>query len=131
MLPAGGYTFKAVLVMTSTTADSEAAKDSDTCSDFTLDNFDGSNGDPATITFTTTKDDSNNRGKAEVVGGSVTWTGIDGGSRDIQGVVLIRWVTNLGNSEFLSYHEFPSAYDPIGENLVVNFSSDGAVYIPD
>lgn len=121
-------TIKAVLVMTNTQAGDEAAKDSAKCSDFTLDAFDGSNGDPVTLTLTAAQDNTNNRGKVTQQDNKVEFDGITGGTRDIAGVAFVEWITDLPNSRFLGYAPFASQYETWGADLKVNCSTEGIYY---
>jgi len=121
-------TIKAVLVMTNTQAGDEVAKDSTTCGGFTLDAFDGSNGDPVTLTLTAAQDNDNDRGKVTQTDNKIEWDGITGGTRNIAGVAFVEWITDLPSSRFLGYAPFASAYETWGADLRVNCSSEGIFY---
>ena len=129
-------TIKALLVMTNTTADTDI--DADTVGAIgTLDEFDGSgytaghgNSGRKTLALTAAVDDTNDRGELTEDAGSTTWSSISAGTRDIQGVLLIREGTSDDTDAIpIGFFEFSSAYTPNGGDLTVNWDSEGVFQV--
>lgn len=113
-------------LMTNTTADTE--RDAiDTNSDFTTpDEFDGANystGGLALDNQAVNIDDANDR--AEVDADDETVTALGAGTRSIQGVLLMKFVTNFGASIPLHWLEFSTNKTPDGSNFTFQFNAEG------
>lgn len=120
-------TFKVLLLMNTTTADTE--EDTEFLSGFTLlDEFDGAgysaNGETM-ATKTLTADLANNRGAWDAA--DVTWPVLSAGTRPIQGALLVKWVTNAADSPVIAfvdqYTGFPLT--PTGSGVTVSWPATG------
>lgn len=113
-------------LMTNTTVDTERdAKDQNV--DFTtLDEFDGANystGGLALDNQAVNIDDANDR--AEFDSDDETVTALGAGTRSIQGVLLMKFVTNMNSSVPLHWLEFASNKTPDGSNFTFQFNAEG------
>lgn len=99
-------TLKAILLMTSTTVDTE---DKQFVSGFTtLDEMDGSGYSRVTLSGgTVTGDLVNHRG--EIVFSDIRFTGVGAGTRQVQGVLIYKHVTNDADSIPIAYMDGDSA----------------------
>lgn len=94
-------TLKVALVMTNTTADTE--KDKATLSGFTtLDRGDGTNyADKTLASVTDTEDNTNHRAYIDCA--DVTWSALGAGTRNYQGAVVYKFVTDDTDSIPVAY----------------------------
>jgi len=116
--------FRVLLVMTNTTADTEA--DVATVSAFTtLDEYDGANyARKELASDTVTKDDANDRGEYDAA--DITWTALGAGTRNAQAAVLIKHVTDDTDSIPIAYIDtggFPFAGN--GGNVTIQWPAEG------
>ena len=121
-----------VPLMTNTTADTE--RDAvDTVSDFTtLDEFNGANystGGLALDTQAVNIDDANDR--AEFDAADETVTALGAGTRSIDGILLISFVTNLNSSLPLHWIDFSTDKTPDGSDFVFQFNAEGILQAAD
>ena len=95
-LDLNAHDIRLMLVMTNTTADTEA--DKVFVGDFTtLDEMDGANYvRKALANEAVAADEANDRG--EFTADPVTWTALGAGTRNVQGAILFRFVTNDADS---------------------------------
>jgi hypothetical protein len=123
-----GDDIRMVPLMTNTTVDTERdAKDQVT--DFTtLDEADGSgysSGGAALDNQAVNIDDSNDR--AEVDADDETISSFGACTRSIQGLLVIKWVTNLVSSVPLHWLEFASNKTPDGSDFVLVMNAEGFI----
>ena len=116
--------FRVLLIMTNTTADTE--KDKLNVGAFTtLDEMDGANYvRKALASEATSQDDANDR--AEFDADNVTWTALGAGTRQVQGLILIKHVTNDADSipiAFIDTGGFP--FSASGADVTANFNVEG------
>lgn len=117
-----------VPLMTNTTVDTERdAKDA--VSDFTtLDEFDGSGystGGLALDNQAVNIDDANDR--AEFDADDEVVATLAAGTRAIDGLLLIKWITNLNSSLPYFWLEFASDFTPSGGEVTFAFNAEGIV----
>lgn len=117
-----------VPLMTNTTADTERdAKDS--VGDFTtLDEFDGSGYSTGGLQLDSQAvniDDANDRAEFDAADEVVATLGA--GTRAIQGILLISWITNLSSSLNVFWNEFASNQTPGGGQFTFVFNAEGIV----
>jgi hypothetical protein len=123
---------RVLLLMTNTTVDTERdAKDA--YSDFTTpDNFDGSgyttNGH-ALDTQAVNIDDSNDR--AEFDAADETITSLGAGTRSVQGILVISFISTLNGSLPLHWIEFASNKTPDGSDFTLVFNAEGIIQAAD
>lgn len=120
-------TFKIRLVMTNTTCDTERNKA--TMSGFTtIDAYDGANyADKTLASETVTEDNINHRGVFDAA--DFTWTALGVGTRQAQGMVLYKFVTNDSDSipiAFIDTGGFP--FDGNGGDVTVTVNASGLMY---
>lgn len=117
---------RAILCMTSTTADTDV--DADNTSGYTLDEMDGSGyARQALANEAVNVDDANDR--AEFDADDVTWNSLGNGTRQVQGVLLHEHITNDAGSFPLAWVEFAGTINPGGSNLTVQWNAEGIVQL--
>ena len=85
------HDIRVALCMTNTTADTE--KDKALMNAFTtLDEYDGANYARKALTESTAEDNTNHRGTMDAT--DITWTALGAGTRNAQGMLVYRHVTN-------------------------------------
>lgn len=114
------------LLMTNTTADTE--KDKATVGDFTtVDDFDGSGytaGGAALVGEAVAEDNPNNR--AEFDANNLTFSSLGAGTRDIQGHLIYKFVTNFNSSLPIAWVDtggYPVTAN--GGDIVINHNAEG------
>lgn len=119
---------RVLLVMTNTTADTE--KDKTTFAGFTtLDEFDGSGYTSGGIALTgeaVSVDNPNNRGEFDA--NDATFTAVGAGTRQIQGCIVYKFVTDLNSSipmAFIDTGGFPFAAN--GGDIVIQWNAEGLI----
>lgn len=123
---------RVLLLMTNTTVDTERnAKDQ--VSDFTtLDNFDGSgyttNGH-ALDTQAVNIDDSNSRAEFDAADETISTLGA--GTRSVQGILVISFISTLNGSLPLHWIEFASNKTPDGSDFTLVFNAEGIIQAAD
>lgn len=119
---------RVLLVMTNTTADTE--QDKEFIGDLTtLDEFDGANyARKALGSQAVNQDDPNNR--AEFDAADVTWTALGAGTRQAQGAVLYKFVTNDADSPLIGWIDtggFP--FTGNGADVVAIWNAEGILQV--
>lgn len=115
---------RAVLVMTNTTVDTD--NDGITLMNgfTTLDEMDGANYvRKALANEAVNKDDPNDR--AEFDADNVVWSGLGNGTRQVQGVLIYKHVTNDTDSIPIAFIEFAASQDPGGSDFTVSWDAEG------
>lgn len=122
-LDLNGHDIRAKLVMTNTTVDTQ--EDAALFSEFTtIDTFDGSGySDKALANETVTPDTSGNLGKFDA--DDVTWSALPAGTRNVQGVLIYRFVDGAGNDVPICFIEFASVKTPDGSDFVIVWNASG------
>lgn len=123
-----GHDMRVLLCMTNTTADTE--KNKATISGFTtLDEMDGANYVRKPLANQAVSEDGGgNRG--EFTADPVTWTALGAGTRQVQGMVVYRHVTNDADSIPIAWIEdggFP--FTANGGNLTVTWNAEGILQV--
>lgn len=119
-------TIKARLVMTNTTVDTENdAKNF--LSDFTTIDVCDSSGytDKTLSTLTVTQDDTNDL--AKWTADNLTWTSLATCTRQIQGVLIYKFVTNDAGSTPICFVQFSSNKTPDGSDFTVAWDSSNGI----
>jgi hypothetical protein len=125
-LHTGGNDIRCALVMTNTTAD--IAADAAVITDITLDEMDGANYARVALTSeAVSDDDSNNR--AEFDAADVTFSSLGNGTRQVQGALIYKHVTNDGDSIPICFVEFGSTVNPGGGTLTVAWNAEGILQL--
>lgn len=115
-----------ILVMTNTTADTNT--DADFVGDLTLDEMDGANYvRKALATEAVNTDLTNDR--AEFDAEDVTWTALGNGTRQVQGYLIIKHVTNDADSIPVLYRDFAATINPGGNDLQVAWNAEGILQL--
>lgn len=122
----GGDDIRVILVMTNTTCDTE--EDTDFIDQFTtLDEMDGANyARQALANEVVVEDTTNNRG--EFNADDATFASLGNGTRQVQGFVYYKHVTNDTDSVplcFIDSGGFP--LDPNGTDLVAQWNAEGLI----
>lgn len=119
---------RVLLVMTNTTADTEA--DATTFAGFTtLDEFDGAGYTSGGVALTgeaVAADNANDRGEFDA--NDAAWTGISAGTRSIQAAIVYKFVTNLNASIPMAYIDtggFPFAAN--GGDITIQWNAEGII----
>lgn len=127
----GTFTFadlRLILVMTNTTADTD--QDLENVADLgTLDEMDGANYVRKAVTSeAVVQDDPNNR--AELSFDPVTWSALGNGTRQLEGIILIQFVTNDADSLLVAFID-PTGWplNPGGADLVVTPNAEGVLQL--
>lgn len=117
-----------LLVMTNTTADTD--QDVEFVSGIgTLDEMDGANYvRKALAAEAVSQDDPNNRG--EFTSSAVTWTALGNGTRQLEGVLMFRFVTNDADSPNIAFID-PTGWplNPGGADLTVTPNAEGLLQL--
>ena len=123
-LGTGGDTIKVRLVMTNTTCDTE--DDVNTLDGFTtIDVYDGSSYADQTIANQVVNEDSAND-RAEMDGDNVTFSTLGVGTRQCQGALIYKFVTNDTDSvpiAFIDTGGFP--FDGSGADVTIQWNAEG------
>jgi hypothetical protein len=120
------HDIRVTLLMTNTTADTDNDGDVFVADLGTLDEMDGANYVRKALTGkVVTKDDANDR--AFMDADDVTWTALGAGTRQIQGVLVYRHVTNDADSPLIAWLEFASPVTGDGTDFQVQWSATGIV----
>ena len=119
-----GQDMRVMLVMTNTTADTD--QDVENIADITtLDEYDGANYvRKALANQAVNEDAANNRGEFDA--DDVTWTALGAGTRQAQGMVLYRHVTNDADAILVAFIDtggFP--FSGNGGNVTVTWNAEG------
>jgi len=123
-----GGTFKADLLMTNTTCDTEN-DGIDTNTEFTTpDVCDGANYVTKTLsTLTVTTVDASDL--AKWVADDLTWTALGAGTRQIQGVLIYKYISNFASSVPIAFIQFSSNKTADGSNFTVSWDgTNGILY---
>jgi hypothetical protein len=116
-----------------TSTDADTLRDAvDTCSDLALDEFDGANyttGGLALDSQAVNIDDANDRAEFDAADEQVLALGA--GTRSIQGLLLISFITNLNSSLPLHWLEFSSNKTPDGSDFTFAFNAEGILQMAD
>lgn len=127
-LDLNAHDIRFVLVMTNTTVDTEA--DTEFVSGFTtLDECDGANYvRKALANEAVAADTANDRG--EFTADPVTWTALGNGTRQLEGILVIRHVTNDGDSVPIFFID-PTGWpmNPGGADLTVTPNAEGLLQL--
>jgi hypothetical protein len=122
------HVIKAALVMTNTTADTEAGVDT-VGTITTLDESDATGYARLTLgTKTVTADDTNNRGVADAA--DLSFTGLSGNAtRAYQGVLIYREVTNDTDNIPIAFSEFPTTVPATATQVDVTVNAAGLIHL--
>ena len=121
-------TLKIQLLMTNTTADTEA--NVQTLDGYTtLDEMDGANYAVKTLgSLTHALDTGNNR--FELDAADVTYTALGAGTRNVQGVLLYKHVDGTdGNDQPIAFIEFGSALAADGSDVTISWDAEGLLQL--
>lgn len=124
-----GDTFKADLLMTNTTCDTENDGIA-TNNDFTTEDIcDGANYVTKTLsTLAVTQVDASDL--AKWTADNLTWTALGAGTRQIQGILIYRNVTNFADSVPVAFIQFASNKTADGSDFTVAWdSTNGILYL--
>jgi len=118
-------TIKARLVMTNTTCDTE--NDKTTVSGFTTIDVCDSSGytDKTLSTLTVTNGGTTSKWTAD----NLTWTSLATCTRQVQGVMLYKFVTNDAGSTPIAFIQFSSNKTPDGSDFSVSWDTNGILTI--
>tara|TARA_Y100000310_G_C19968351_1_gene484353 strand:+ start:63 stop:503 length:441 start_codon:yes stop_codon:yes gene_type:complete len=118
---------RAALCMTDTTVDTEDTA-IEFLDDFTdLDEHDGTNyARVALTTKTVTKNDGSNR--AEFDCDDITWSALGAGTRDVEGILILKHVTDDTDSIPLMWVTFSSVDQPTGADWTITIPSTGLMH---
>lgn len=118
---------RVALVMTNTTADTEV--DTTLMNGFgTLDECDGANYVRKAIGNEAVNFDSGND-RAEFDGDDITWTALGNGTRQIQGYIVFKFVTDDSDSIPVIYRDFAATINPGGNDLQVAWNAEGILQL--
>ena len=121
-------TLKILLVMTNTTADTEA--NIQTLDGYTtLDEMDGSNYVVKTLgSLTHALDTANDR--FELDAADVTYTALGAGTRNVQGVLLYKHVDGTdANDQPIAFIEFGSSLSADGSDVTISWDAEGLLQL--
>ena len=121
-------TLKILLVMTNTTADTEA--NIQTLDGYTtLDEMDGSNYEVKTLgSLTHALDTGNNR--FELDEADVTYTALGAGTRNVQGVLLYKHVDGTdAHDQPIAFIEFGSSLSADGSDVTISWDAEGLLQL--
>lgn len=117
---------RCLLVMTNTTADTET--DKEFISQFTtLDEFNGAGYARQTMAGEAVNQDTPNA-RAELDATDEAFAALSNGTRQIQGVVFFKFVTNDADSIPIAYTAF-TAFNPGGSVLTLEFNAEGIIWL--
>jgi len=119
---------RVALLMTNTSADTE--NDAKVYVDdlTTLDECDGANYvRKALANEAVNKDDANDR--AEFDADDVTWTSLGASTRDVQGALVYKHVTNDSDSPLIAFIDFTSDVTPDGTNFTIQWNAEGILQL--
>lgn len=127
-LDLNAHDIRVLLVMTNTTVDTQNDGINFVNGFTTLDEMDGTNYARKTLANeAVNKDDANDR--AEFDADDVVWTGLGNGTRQIQGALLFRFVTNDTDSVPIAFVEFLSTINPGGSDLTIQWNAEGVLQL--
>lgn len=119
-------TIKAALLSTNTTADTENSSKAYVGDIGTLDEFDGANYARKTLSNKTfSKSDGSSLGK--FTADNLTWTALGAGTRGVQGVLLLNYVTNDAASHLISWHEYSSTKTMDGSDFTSTWDGTNGI----
>lgn len=117
--------FRGRLLMTNTTADTENNKA--TLSAYTtLDSFDGSGAGSVAFTGEAVNVDSGNN-RIEVDADDLAFGALGNGTRQIQGCIIYKFVTNDSDSVPTFFVQFSSSFNPAGASVTIQWDAEGIV----
>lgn len=126
-LEEGQNDIRVALVMTNTTADTE--EETATVSAFsTLDECDGANYSRKTLASQAVAIDATND-RVEFDFEDLTWTALGNGTRNLQGILILKHVTNDTDSVPIAFIEFAANQSPGGSDFTVAPDAEGAIQI--
>lgn len=121
------HDIRILLVMTNSTADTET--DKTTISGFTtLDECDGSAYVRKAFTGEVVNQDTPNA-RAELDADDVVWTALGNGTRQVQGAVIFRFITNDADSIPIAYIDFGANLNPAGGNVTIQWNAEGILQV--
>lgn len=114
---------RVALLMSNTTADTE--EEVTLMNGFsTLDEMDGANYDRKTLASQAVNLDGTND-RVEFDCEDLTWSSLGNGTRAVQGMLLLKHVTNDTDSIPLAFIEFSSTQNPGGSDFTVQINAEG------
>lgn len=123
----GQNDLRVALVMTNTTADTE--EETALMNAFTtLDEMDGANYVRKTLASQAVAIDTTNN-RIELDFEDLTWTALGNGTRAIQGLLLLRHVTNDTDSVPVGFIEFSATQNPGDSDFTVTVDAEGALHV--
>lgn len=126
-LEEGQNDIRVALLMSNTTADTE--EETATVSAFTtLDECDGANYARKTLASQAVAIDTTNN-RVEFDFEDLTWTALGNGTRAIQGILILKHVTNDTDSVPIAFIQFASNQNPGGSDFTVTVDAEGAIQI--
>lgn len=126
-LTEGQDDIRVALLMTNTSADTE--EEIALMNGFsTLDEMDGANYARKTLASQAIAVDMSND-RVEFDCEDLTWSSLGNGTRAIQGMLLLKHVTNDTDSIPLAFIEFASTQNPGGSDFTVNMPAEGLIQI--
>lgn len=120
---------RGLLVMTDTTVNAE--EDASFIDEFTtLDEFDDASYDRVALANNAIdKDEPNDR--AEFSADNLDFGALDDGTREIQGAVIFKFVTDDTDSVPIAYIEFAAPFNPGGLGVVIQWNPEGIIqFVP-
>ena len=121
------HDMRVALVMSNTTADTET--DVEFMNGFTtLDEMNGSGYSRATLANEAVNTDLTND-RAEFDADDITFSALGNGTRQIQGYIVLRHVTNDTDSLPVVYRDFAATINPGGNDVVVQWNAEGIVQL--
>lgn len=126
-LEEGQNDIRVALVMTNTTADTD--EESATVDAIgTLDEMDGTNYARKTLSSQAVAIDTTND-RVEFDFEDLTWTALGNGTREVQGMLILKHVTNDADSVPIAFVEFSSSQNPGGSDFTVTIDAEGALQL--
>lgn len=122
-----GKTLHLILLMTNTDVDTLAESSINFVSSFTLDECDGANyARKTSISHSFTRDNTNNR--CEITFSALTWTAIGASTRQLEGALLIVFITNDAASIPLTFYDTTN-FATNGGDVTFTPDAEGAIQI--
>jgi hypothetical protein len=119
-----GDTIKAALLMTNTTADSENAGIANVDDFGTLDECDSAGYTRKTLGNPAVNIDTGNA-RIELDADDVTWTALAACTRDVQGVLIYKHVSDDSDSIPILFVDFASDLTPDGSDVTIPWNAEG------
>ena len=122
----GGDDIRVGLLMSNTTADTEdnvADVDAYTTDDV----MDGANYALKTLASEAVAIDAGNN-RVEFDFENLTWTALGNGTRAVQGILIVKFVSTFGASLPIAFIEFSSNQNPGGSDFTVTVGAEGAIH---